>query len=113
MKSFDDLHKLYWVCVREQNRVLTREKERQRTRAGYGSKETEIKVIVVSFPSSNLCSFNHNDEPHPFTRRYEFASRTLNLFGHEIVLLESFLNGTPTTTSQMFPSLPLPFRPRC
>ncbi|KIV84656.1 hypothetical protein PV11_00429 [Exophiala sideris] len=47
IKSFDDLHRLYWVCVQEQNRVMTREKERSRVRAGYGRQEHEDRLTVV------------------------------------------------------------------
>lgn len=78
MKSFEDLHKLYWVCVKEQNRTLTREKERSRLRAGYGDAEGEARVEVVRFlrnltplvfPSGAHLSPMMNS--HPFTRRYE------------------------------------------
>ncbi|EXJ90605.1 hypothetical protein A1O1_03708 [Capronia coronata CBS 617.96] len=47
VKSFDDLHKLYWVCVKEQNQALTREKERKRVRAGYGALESEERVEAI------------------------------------------------------------------
>ncbi|KAL6246335.1 54S ribosomal protein L4 mitochondrial [Rhinocladiella similis] len=46
-KSYDDLHKLYWVCVKEQNVVMTREKERKRLRAGYGVAEHEERVKTI------------------------------------------------------------------
>ncbi len=48
IKSFDDLHKLYWVSIKELNRTLTREKERDRLRAGYGQSESEERTEVVS-----------------------------------------------------------------
>ncbi|KAL2443855.1 Large ribosomal subunit protein uL29m [Exophiala dermatitidis] len=47
VKSFDDLHKLYWVCVKEQNRTLTAEKERRRVRAGYGGLESDERVEAI------------------------------------------------------------------
>ncbi|KIW19746.1 hypothetical protein PV08_00320 [Exophiala spinifera] len=46
-KSYEDLHKLYWVCVKEQNIVMTREKERKRLRAGYGVAEHEERVKTI------------------------------------------------------------------
>lgn len=46
-KAFDDLHKLYWVCVKEQNRALTRKKEHSRLEAGYGEAENEERVTEV------------------------------------------------------------------
>ncbi|KAJ9609849.1 54S ribosomal protein L4 mitochondrial [Cladophialophora chaetospira] len=46
-KSFEDLHKLYWVCVKEKSRTLTREKERKRLRAGYGQLESEERIDVI------------------------------------------------------------------
>ena len=48
IKSFDDLHKLYWLCVKEQNQLLTREKEMTRVHAGFGLVELEEKLKVVS-----------------------------------------------------------------
>lgn len=54
VKSFDDLHKLYWVCIKEQNRTLTAEKERRRVRAGYGGLESDERVEAVSPHSKRL-----------------------------------------------------------
>lgn len=48
-KSWDDLHKLWWVCVKERNRIATSNLERQRMKAGYGDYEAEERERVVSF----------------------------------------------------------------
>jgi len=40
-KHFDDLHSLWWVCVKEKNRIATAEMERQRVGAGYGQYESD------------------------------------------------------------------------
>ena len=38
-KDFQDLWSLWWVCVKERNRITTEEYERQRVMAGYGEYE--------------------------------------------------------------------------
>ncbi|KAF2149960.1 MRP-L47-domain-containing protein [Myriangium duriaei CBS 260.36] len=50
-KSWEDLHKLWWVCTYERNRIATEEAERERTNAGYGeaeahSRSEEIKLTM-------------------------------------------------------------------
>jgi len=47
IKSFEDLHKLYWKCILEANQINTRARELRRTRAGYGATENEQRLKVV------------------------------------------------------------------
>jgi large subunit ribosomal protein L47 len=47
IKSFEDLHKLYWACVLEANRVSTRFKEMSRTASGFGQAETDNRLETV------------------------------------------------------------------
>lgn len=47
-KSFEDLHGLYWVCVKEKNRIATAAKERARVFAGYGDYESQSRNREVS-----------------------------------------------------------------
>lgn len=47
VKSFEDLHGLYWVCVKERNRMATDKNERARVFAGYGDYETESRDNAV------------------------------------------------------------------
>lgn len=46
-KSWEDLWKLWWTCIREVNRVKTYEKERKRLNAGYGEYEATARVQEV------------------------------------------------------------------
>ena len=51
-KSFEDLHALYWVCIKERNRIATAKKERDRVFAGYGDFESESRDREVSSAKS-------------------------------------------------------------
>ena len=50
LKGWDDLHRLWWVCVKEVNRINTYEEERKRLEAGYGQYEAEVRLSEVSLP---------------------------------------------------------------
>ena len=47
IKEWDDLHKLWWVCVLEKNRIATAEMERSRVGAGYGEAEANERNAEV------------------------------------------------------------------
>jgi large subunit ribosomal protein L47 len=46
-KSWDDLHRLWWMCVKDINRCMTTEAERVRLDAGYGQYEFEARMEEV------------------------------------------------------------------
>lgn len=54
-KSFDDLHCLWWTCVKERNRIRTQEYERQRIKAGYGESEATKRDLEVSTRTCSNC----------------------------------------------------------
>lgn len=46
-RNWDTLHQLWWVCVKERNRLATERWERRRLRAGYGDYETKERDETV------------------------------------------------------------------
>ncbi|RYP37200.1 hypothetical protein DL767_003019 [Monosporascus sp. MG133] len=46
-KSWEDLHKLWWVCVKEQNRIATHRREKQNMRLKNGVEETAERLAEV------------------------------------------------------------------
>jgi large subunit ribosomal protein L47 len=46
-KDWDALHQLWWVCVKERNRLATEKIERHRLQAGYGDRETETRDQTI------------------------------------------------------------------
>ncbi|KAJ5640939.1 54S ribosomal protein L4 [Penicillium herquei] len=47
-KSWDDLHRLWWVCIKERNRIATSNLERERLKAGYGAHESDSREKAVT-----------------------------------------------------------------
>ncbi|KAI6244717.1 54S ribosomal protein L4, mitochondrial [Erysiphe necator] len=46
-KSWEDLHTLWWVCAKENNRIATASYERRRIKAGYGDAESQERDKAV------------------------------------------------------------------
>ena len=48
IKSFEDLHRLWYTCMMERNRTYTRKGELDRMKAGYGGFEADERIEAVS-----------------------------------------------------------------
>jgi len=48
-KSWEDLHRLWWVCVKERNRIATANYEREKNKYGFGFAEGQKRDIEVGF----------------------------------------------------------------
>ena len=46
-RDFESLHQLWWVCVKERNRLATEKIERKRIEAGYGDHENQQRDKTV------------------------------------------------------------------
>ncbi|KAI9934733.1 hypothetical protein ASPWEDRAFT_44218 [Aspergillus wentii DTO 134E9] len=53
-KSWDDLHALWWVCIKERNRIATSDLERVRLRAGYGEWESTERDRVIRVTQKSI-----------------------------------------------------------
>lgn len=56
-KSWKDLHALWWVCIKERNRIMTGNWERKKGRYGYGDVESKEREVEASLPFFLLPSF--------------------------------------------------------
>lgn len=46
-KSWDDLHRLWWTCVKERNRIATASRERTRLKLKTGGEESQARMQAV------------------------------------------------------------------
>ncbi|EPS41733.1 hypothetical protein H072_4372 [Dactylellina haptotyla CBS 200.50] len=61
-KSWEDLHKLWWACVRERNILATQQIERERLKPGYGESEAYMRDRLVRDTQRGI--------KHALTERY-------------------------------------------
>lgn len=61
-KSWDDLHKLWWVCVKERNRIATAGYEREKGELGFGANEEATRDAEVKLTMKRI--------RHVLTERY-------------------------------------------
>jgi len=53
-KEWGNLHRLWWVCVKERNRLATEMHERKRIDAGYGESEADTRDQTVRYHFASI-----------------------------------------------------------
>lgn len=83
-KSFEDLHKLYWVCLKELNAIATRKAEHRRLKAGYGLDELGAREREVEITNRNILAVLRNRQTMYEEARHLLASKEMqDLFPDE------------------------------
>lgn len=50
LKTWEEMHYLWWECMKERNRLATEQVERARLKPGYGQYEADERLRAVSDP---------------------------------------------------------------
>lgn len=73
-RDWDALHQLWWVCVKERNRLATEKLERARIEAGYGDSENEKRDETVQKTMKAILD-TLAERQQAYTDAYELAKR--------------------------------------
>lgn len=71
-RDWDALHQLWWVCVKERNRLATEKIERRRLEAGYGDHETKKRDETVQKTMKAILD-TLAERQQAYTEAYELA----------------------------------------
>ena len=88
MKSWDDLHKLWWTCVKERNIIFTQEVEWKRCEPGYGEHERNTRLSMVKKTQKAI--------KHVLTERY-YAYRDARVLAENDPEVDLSGSGVPYT----------------
>ncbi|KAK3318363.1 mitochondrial 39-S ribosomal protein L47 (MRP-L47)-domain-containing protein [Apodospora peruviana] len=90
-KSWDDLHRLWWVCVKERNRISTAQWERTKSELGFGDAEAKTRDREVRFSMRAI--------KHVLTERF-YAWEDAVKLAEEDPEVDLSGKGTPYTPSE-------------